>query len=106
LASSFSRQRNFSLAGIPDIGRWLALISLAAAVTGIPLFILLDPLAIFNGFFAIFNRPVSLPVVVSFAGLPALILLHLYLPGLLKQACSIPYASGVEIALKLAITRL
>lgn len=67
---------------IPRIGKWLALISLSAALTGIPLFILLDPLAIFNGFFAAFTREVNLATVLSLSGLPLLFAVHLFLPGM------------------------
>jgi len=66
---------------IPRIGRWLAIISLGAALTGIPLFILLDPLAIFNGFFAAFSKEASFAVYLSFSGLPLLLLVHFVLPG-------------------------
>jgi hypothetical protein len=37
----------------PNIGRWLFLILLGGAAAGYPLFIWLDPLSIFNGFFAV-----------------------------------------------------
>ena len=67
---------------IPGIGTWLAIVSLGAALTGIPLFILLDPLAIFNGFFAAFSEVHSLAVYFSLSALPVLLLIHLFLPGI------------------------
>jgi len=66
---------------IPRLGKWLALISLGAAITGVPLFILLDPMALFNGFFAAFSSVPSAPVLLSLSGLPLLLLSHLFLPG-------------------------
>ena len=67
---------------IPRLGKWLALISLGGALTGIPLFILLDPMALFNSFFAAFSSAPSVPVIVSLSGLPLLLLIHLFLPGI------------------------
>ncbi|QGY43220.1 4Fe-4S dicluster domain-containing protein [Maribellus comscasis] len=67
---------------VPRLGRWLALLSLAAALTGIPLFTLLDPLSVFNGFFAAFASDISLAIIASFIGLPVLLVIHLFLPGI------------------------
>jgi ferredoxin-type protein NapF len=78
--SSFSKRRNFTLKKIPFIGKWLAISSLVAALTGIPLFVLLDPVSIFNGFFVIFSQKVTLPVIISFFGLPLLLAIHLIFP--------------------------
>jgi ferredoxin-type protein NapF len=80
--SGLSRRKHFSLQRIPRIGRWLALISLGAALTGIPLFMLLDPMTIFHGFFSAFSKPVSLVVILSFLGLPLLLIIHLFFPGI------------------------
>jgi ferredoxin-type protein NapF len=66
---------------IPRLGGWLAMISLGAAITGIPLFILLDPLAIFNGFFTAFSEDASLTVFFSLSALPVILAVHLFLPG-------------------------
>jgi ferredoxin-type protein NapF len=76
-----SRRKTSYLKRFPPIGRWVAIFSLAAAITGIPLFILLDPMAIFNGFFAVFSEKLQLAVILSFFGLPVLLLVHLVLPG-------------------------
>lgn len=43
-----------SIKRIPPVGKWLALSSLFAALVGIPLFMLFDPMAIFNSFFVVF----------------------------------------------------
>ncbi len=80
LVSSCSRRRNFSLKNIPSIGKWMAISSLVAALTGIPLFVLLDPVSIFNGFFVVFSQKVTFPVILSFSGLPILLAVHLIFP--------------------------
>lgn len=66
---------------LPDISRWLTVISLASAVVGIPLFIVLDPMAIFNGFFTLFTGRLSTIEVISLSGFPLLLLIHLIFPG-------------------------
>ena len=80
--SKLNRRKKFSLRNIPHLGHWLAMLSLGAALTGIPLFILLDPIAIFHGFFSAFSKPASLVVVLSFLGLPLLLIIHLFFPGI------------------------
>lgn len=82
VVSKLSQRKHFSLRRIPLVGRWLALLSLFAALTGFPLFILFDPMAIFNGFFVVFSRQVSLAVVLSFSGLPLLLSIHLFFPNI------------------------
>jgi hypothetical protein len=63
--SRISPFKSNNLKKIPDISRWIALGSIASAAAGLPLFILLDPLAIFHGFFTscpeILDLPASLP---------------------------------------------
>jgi ferredoxin-type protein NapF len=56
--------------------------SLAAAIIGLPLFILLDPMAIFNGFFSLFTENISAAVVLSFTGLPVIIVISWFFPGI------------------------
>ena len=80
--SGLSRRKHFSLRRFPPLGRWLVLLSLFAALTGIPLFILIGPMAIFNGFFVVFSHQVSLAVVLSFLGLPLLLIIHLFFPNI------------------------
>ena len=80
--SKWGKHSNAFVKKVPRLGRWLALFSLAAALTGIPLFILLDPISIFNGFFAAFASKSSLAVIISFTGLPVLLISHLFLPGI------------------------
>jgi len=67
---------------MPDIGAWLALVSIAAAFAGIPLLILLDPLAIFHGTFSIFSEGWSLVTVLSLCGFPVLIAVNYLFPDI------------------------
>ena len=80
--SRYSHRKGFSLSRIPAIGRWLALISLFAALAGFPVFIILDPVSMFNGFFSIFSGRLSLALFISFSVLPLLLASHLFFPGL------------------------
>jgi len=66
----------------PMIGRWLVLLTLGGAMLGYPLFLWLDPLAVFNGFMNGFRRPVALATVLTGLGLPVLLLLELAAPRL------------------------
>jgi len=86
--SKCSRVKTASAARVPSIGSWLAILSLASALMGVPLFIWLDPMAIFHGFFSMFSDRPSLPLFLSMAGLPLLLLIHLWLPGIwCKKVC-------------------
>jgi len=80
--SSRSKRSHAYLKKCPPIGKWLAILSLAASITGMPLFILLDPMSVFNGFFSAFFRELNLVVIISFLGLPLLLGVHLFYPGL------------------------
>lgn len=52
LASGVNKKKRLKISAVPPFGKWIAVISLASAIAGLPLFILLDPMAIFNGFFS------------------------------------------------------
>ncbi len=82
LFSKLSCHTNASYQRLPHLGKWIAILSLTAALIGFPLFIFLDPLAILNGFLTILSRPLSLAATISLLGLPALLLLHLWFPKL------------------------
>jgi ferredoxin len=82
IVSRMGWRKNFSSSRIPDIKRYLVWISLAAALLGFPIFILLDPMAIFNGFFSIFSENFSLVVLLSFSGLPLLLVSQVFFPKL------------------------
>ena len=80
--SSLSHNKTSTYNRLPDFGKWIALMSLSAALVGFPLFIILDPLAIFNGFFSVISGKLSLIALLSLLGLPVLFLVHLFLPGI------------------------
>ncbi len=63
-------------------GRWLVLLALGGALTGYPLFIWLDPLCIFNGFFGAMRRPLFVGALLPAAGLVILFLLSVVFPNL------------------------
>ena len=80
MVSGLNQRKTFTYKRLPDIGKWLAILSLAAAIVGFPLFIIFDPLAIFNGFFTIFSGKLNLVAIISFSGLPLLLIIHLFFP--------------------------
>ena len=67
-------------ARLPHIGRGLFLILLGGAAAGYPLFIWLDPLSIFTGFFSAWRAPLTWPAVALAAGFPLVLLISLVLP--------------------------
>ncbi len=82
LVSAKAGKRGIPVQKIPKIGRWLAFISLGSALMGFPLLIWLDPMSIFNGFFAVFSDNISIPTLLSLSGLPLLLMLHWFFPNL------------------------
>lgn len=81
--SSCSHRKNFSVQKIPSLGKWMAISSLAAALAGMPLFVLLDPMSVFNGFFAVFSgEKMAISAIISLSGLPLLLAIHLFFPGI------------------------
>ena len=61
----------------PPIGKWLLVITVGGAALGYPVFLWLDPLAIFNGFLNAWRQPVS---IVAGLVLPAVLVLNFFLP--------------------------
>jgi len=82
LISSRRKGRGYSIKKIPPLGKWLAISSLVAALAGIPIFILFDPLSIFNSFFVIFSQKPAFPILLSFLGLPIVLAINIPLPGI------------------------
>ena len=106
LVSRFSRRKTSDYKHLPEIGKWIALLSLAAALAGLPLFILLDPMAIFYSFFTAISVKTTILVIVSLSGFPVLLALHLYFPGIwCNKLCPLGGLQGVlsDIKAQLAI---
>lgn len=64
------------------VGRWIVLLTLGGAFLGYPIFIWLDPLALFNGSLQAWHGPFSPVTLLSGLGLPLLLVLALVTPGL------------------------
>ena len=69
----------------PAIGQWLVLLTLGGALLGYPLFLWLDPLAIFHGFLNAWRQPIALTTLLTGLALPLLLLLDLATPRLWCQ---------------------
>ena len=69
------------LAKIPWVGKALALLIAASACAGYPLLIWLDPLCIFNGFFAAWRQPVTWATATLSAGFFSILTLSLIIPN-------------------------
>lgn len=86
VAESVSRLRRGAGGGllrqIPFVGKGLALILLGSAAVGYPLFIWLDPLSIFNGFFAAWHRPFTWMSATTAIGFVSIVVLSLALPNI------------------------
>ena len=66
---------------IPPVGKWLVLVSIAAASVGYPLFLWLDPLAVFSGSFGLFRDPLAPAGRVAAGALAGVLVLSALLPG-------------------------
>lgn len=82
IPSSSKRRRRFNLRKIPTLGIWLAIISLAAALAGFPMFIFLDPISIFNLFFSSFLQTSVIAVAASVSALTVILIMQYFIPGL------------------------
>lgn len=80
--------KNFRIKKVPAFGKWLTIISLTGALFGSPIFIFLDPMSVFNGFFTSFIQLSWLSFIASVAGFVILLLMQLIWPGLwCKRLC-------------------
>lgn len=69
----------------PGIGQWLVGLTFGGALLGYPLFLWLDPLAIFHGFLNACRQPLAAATLLTGLGLPLLLLLDAALPRLWCQ---------------------
>jgi ferredoxin len=67
---------------VPYLNNWILIISLAGALIGLPIFILLDPLLIFNGFFIFLFHPFYPYLIILGSVLPLILLMQLVFPDL------------------------
>jgi len=74
--------RKLPLSKLPPIGRWLVLLSLGGALLGVPLFLWLDPLAIFSGAAGAARGPWTAASAAAAAGLALLVVLGIAAPNL------------------------
>ena len=77
IAGGPNRRNRGAFARWPNLGRWLFWLLLGSAAAGYPLFIWLDPLSIFNGFFSGWRAPATWA---AMAGFPLVLLLSLAVP--------------------------
>lgn len=75
-----NRKARGKFARLPNVGRGLLLILVGGAAFGYPLFIWLDPLAIFGGFFSAWRAPLTWTSFALAAGFPLVLLLSVLLP--------------------------
>lgn len=64
----------------PFFGRWFLLLTLGGALVGYPIFLWLDPLAIFSGFFSAWRGPLTVASVCAGLALPVALLFDFLLP--------------------------
>jgi len=64
----------------PPVGKWLLALTVAGACFGYPLFLWLDPLAIFAGFLNSWRQPLAMANIIAGLGLPVLLLFNLVFP--------------------------
>lgn len=79
-ASRLSVLRGRRVPRVPRLGSWFLWITLAGAALGYPVFLWLDPLALFSGAFSLFGFAAG-PVYWAALGLPAVLLFSLLMPG-------------------------
>ncbi len=75
-------------ARLPPIGQWLAWLTVGGAVLGYPLFLWLDPLAIFAAFVHVWGRELGGAAWLCAAGLPLVLAISLLAPGVWVRGCA------------------
>ena len=80
-AGRLGRRRKSVAARLPRIGTWIVLATLGGACFGYPVFLWIDPLAIFHGVFTLGTSPSSVAGQASAVGLGVILILSAILPG-------------------------
>lgn len=97
---------NCSYARVPQIGQWIALLTLGGAIAALPLFLLLDPLALFTGAAGGAHPPFFLPQLAYAAGFILVVLLSLAFPLLwCKKLCPLGATQDLLAELNAAFAR-
>jgi len=81
LTGKLRRRSASKLVSLPRLGPFLVVLALGGACLGYPLFLWLDPLAVFSGFFSVQYAPFSLTRALPGIGLVLILLLNLWRPG-------------------------
>ena len=90
----------------PNVGRVLLAILAGAAACGVPLFIWLDPLALFNGFVAAWRVPVAWSSFALAAGFPLILLLSAFAPNAwCQKVCPLGAAQDLMARLRRTAAR-
>lgn len=90
----------------PNVGRVLLAILAGAAACGYPLFIWLDPLAMFNGFFAAWRAPLAWSSFALAAGFPLILLLSAFAPNAwCQKVCPLAAAQDLMARLRRMATQ-
>lgn len=90
----------------PNVGRVLLAILLGGAACGVPLFVWLDPLSIFNGFFAAWRAPLAGSSFALAAGFPLILLLSVFAPNAwCQKLCPLGAAQDLAARLRRAAAR-
>ena len=82
LAGNLNPRGKGLICHIPMINKALALIIAATAVVGYPLLIWLDPLCIFNGFFATWRMPFTAATLTTGIGFTAILVMNVIAPNI------------------------
>ncbi len=82
LASKFGHRLHRRCPRAPLIGQWVALVTLGGAILGYPLFLWLDPLAMFSGLLGIPHVKITPAIAWNAAGFVSILVLSMAWPGI------------------------
>jgi len=81
LLGRIRRSKPSAAAKLPPIGQWIVLITLGGACFGYPVFLWMDPLAMFSGCLGMCWAPISAVGIIAGMGLPLVLIVSLLWPG-------------------------